>query len=67
MEIGQHFLEGTVISLKSPFLMIDKDKAGDLKKENEAHNFQIEGIIKKKIIFKTRPKPLGAKKARIQL
>jgi hypothetical protein len=57
MEIGQHFLEGSVVELKQPFMMMDKvgDGTSDL---------EVKGIIKKKIIFKNRPKPLGLKRVR---
>jgi hypothetical protein len=56
MEIGQHFLEGSVVELKSPFMVVD-----DSPKDNE---LQIEAIVTKKLLFKNRPKPLGLKRLR---
>lgn len=57
MEIGQHFLEGSIVGLKKPFLVIDK-----LAKNENGAKLEIIGYAKKKIIFNTRPKPLGLKK-----
>lgn len=64
MEIGQHFLEGDVIVLKSPMLVIDNDAAEDETSENTTRNYSINAIVKRKIIFKTRPKPIGLKRLR---
>ena len=65
MEIGQHFLEGSVVSLKSPFLVLDEDdqpvSTTNVTAEKE---LAIRGIVKKKVIFKTRPKPIGFKRPR---
>jgi chromosome transmission fidelity protein 8 len=60
MDIGQHFLEGSVIKLKTPFLIIEKHKRAD--GSEEAPNLSVEGYVKTKIIFKTRPKPVGLKR-----
>ena len=59
MDLGQHFLEGSVITLKTPFLVVEKNKA-DV--DDESSPMSIEGYVKKKIIFKTRPKPIGLKR-----
>jgi hypothetical protein len=58
MEIGQHFLEGSVVDLKSPFLVVDTVAS------SESKEFEIYAIVKKKLIFKNRPKPLGLKRLR---
>ena len=58
MDIGQHFLEGNIITLKMPFLVVEKVEG-----ESAAPApLSIEGVVKKKIIFKTRPKPIGLKR-----
>ena len=68
MTIGQHFLEGSVIALKLPFLVIEKLKSETLFSESKSIHednesiIDIIGIAKIKIIFKTRPKPIGLKK-----
>lgn len=68
MEIGQHFLEGSVITLKSPYLILD-DEASSQDTNNTQptkadKELAIKGIVKKKVIFKTRPKPIGFKRSR---
>lgn len=61
MEIGQHFLEGSVVSLKLPFLVMQKNSASNDDAEG-TRSIPIEGYVRKKIIFKTRPKPIGLKR-----
>lgn len=70
MDIGQHTLEGSIIQLKYPFMMVES-----MKSEANLHNaekngnwddsidrvLEIKAIIHKKIIFKTRPKPKTTK------
>jgi hypothetical protein len=62
MDIGLHLLEGSVAKLKLPFLAVEKKK--NKRNFNEISNnlstessLEILGVIRKKIIFKTRPKP----------
>lgn len=65
MTIGQHFLEGSVIALKQPFLVIEKSASllnEGTNNDNKKSSIDILGIAKRKIIFKTRPKPIGLKK-----
>ena len=82
MDIGLHLLEGNVVTLKLPFLAVEKKKkrtlndsnAGDDTEKNQNDparinsedsgpnnksdsSLEIIGVIRKKIIFKTRPKP----------
>jgi hypothetical protein len=51
MEVGLHTLDGEVVSLKQPLLVIEKKNG-----PNNEH-MEILGIVKKKVLFKTRPKP----------
>lgn len=60
MEIGQHFLEGDVVVLKCPMLVIDNDDSTN----SATTNYSIHALVKRKIIFKTRPKPIGLKRLR---
>jgi hypothetical protein len=74
MIIGQHFLEGNVVTLKAPYLLIDEpedeevsmDGSSDTsnKKSNADKELEIRGVVKQKVIFKTRPKPVGLKRPR---
>ena len=63
MDIGAYLIEGEVITLKKPFLVTEKSCAtssvsnGGSASEAATQTLKINGIIKKKIIFKTRPKP----------
>ena len=62
MEIGQHFLEGSVVSLKLPYLIIQKNSSHSDEAKSDVPSIPIEGYVRKKIIFKTRPKPIGLKR-----
>lgn len=64
MDIGQHFLEGSVVKLKSSFLIVEKHKSipSTGHEEDNAAPMSVEGYVKTKIIFKTRPKPVGLKR-----
>ncbi len=62
MDIGQHFLEGSVVTLKQPFIIIEKSLEKSEDNEDDAKTIPIKGFVKKKIIFKTRPKPIGLKR-----
>mmetsp|Transcript_42634 Transcript_42634/g.101237 ORF Transcript_42634/g.101237 Transcript_42634/m.101237 type:complete len:109 (+) Transcript_42634:160-486(+) len=53
--IGYHQLDGKVVQLKKPFVLLAKDHEG------QAHKFKVAGIVKQKILFKTRPKALISK------
>jgi len=44
-------LDGQVSTLKNPYLVIEKAES------DSTSSFDMIGIVKKKILFKTRPKP----------
>ena len=60
--IGPHQLEGQVVPLKLPFLVLEKRKRKDMSSgeaeggEDDAP-LKILGVARKKILFKNRPKP----------
>ena len=68
MIIGHHILYGKVIDLDKPLVAIEKLEVGkDLDKEEmmdvDDHlelktEYRVTSVIKKKLIFKTRPKPI---------
>lgn len=64
MTIGQHFLEGTIVSLKKPFLITEKLKCADSEQTDSSckSTIEVKGVARKKILFTTRPKPIGLKK-----
>lgn len=70
MDIGQHFLEGNIVELIKPFLVVEKfasenvDANDSLKTSQDiiTKDLEIQGIVTKKIIFAARPKPIAAKK-----
>ena len=49
MAIGQHILEGKVVTMPKPFAIFESDGDG----------LDMKGVIRKKILFKIRPKPRG--------
>ena len=75
MDIGLHVLEGSVVTLKLPFIAVEKRKRkiddSDLitnrnattgsesnsNSNSENTTLEVIGVIRRKIIFKTRPKP----------
>lgn len=50
--VGQHKLEGHLVDLKSPLLVLEKN--AELGNESSERNLVIQGVAKKKIIFKHR-------------
>ena len=65
MNIGQLVLEGTVITLKSPFIVIEKKATNNMltDDDNSTSTLDIEGYAYKKIIFNSRPRPNTKPKA----
>jgi chromosome transmission fidelity protein 8 len=69
MDIGLHLLEGNVVNLKLPLLAIEKKRTRAVAENGmeesceddisgkASSSLEIVGVIRKKIIFKTRPKP----------
>ena len=56
--VGYHELTGSKVTLKKPLLVLKKlQKCTDGSSEKETE-LQVVGIIRSKILFKTRPKPL---------
>ena len=63
MTIASHELKGKVIELKEPFLVLRKRKRSSEEEEENQFNrdkveFEITGIIKKKILFDNYPKSI---------
>jgi hypothetical protein len=50
--VGQHKLEGRVVDLKSPLLVLEK--SSETGSDSNEKNLVIQGVAKKKIIFKNR-------------
>ena len=72
MIIGHHILYGKVQDLEKPFVAIEKatsPAAAEEEEEDESDKMEVDGppagyrvkaVIRKKILFKTRPKPIIA-------
>ena len=70
MIIGHHILYGKMIDLEKPLVAIEKVEVGkELNQEADEmmdmdehlemkREFRVNSIIKKKLVFKTRPKPI---------
>lgn len=58
--VGYHELTGTKVSLKKPLLVLKKIKHDNGREEVESDGIEVDviGIIRHKILFKTRPKAL---------
>mmetsp|Transcript_18218 Transcript_18218/g.35790 ORF Transcript_18218/g.35790 Transcript_18218/m.35790 type:complete len:172 (+) Transcript_18218:115-630(+) len=68
LEIGVHRLEGKVVKIPKPFAIMERvesTSSDDLPSAPAGGaRFAIRGIVRQKLLFKTRPKPLVGKRTR---
>ncbi|KAK7813873.1 uncharacterized protein LOC112004378 [Quercus suber] len=68
LKVGYHELTGSKVALKKPMLVLQKtkrtDTGDDVGTDTNSSNveLQVVGIIRHRILFKTRPKPLISSK-----
>ncbi|KAK8924032.1 hypothetical protein KSP39_PZI019141 [Platanthera zijinensis] len=60
--IGYHELSGTKMRLKKPFLVLRKKNVETVGDSNSSVELHVVGIIRHRILFKTRPKALISSK-----
>eukprot|EP01102_Stenamoeba_stenopodia_P012622 TRINITY_DN400_c0_g1_i3.p1 TRINITY_DN400_c0_g1~~TRINITY_DN400_c0_g1_i3.p1 ORF type:complete len:147 (+),score=19.70 TRINITY_DN400_c0_g1_i3:54-443(+) len=73
MTIGSHLLEGAVVELKKPLLVIrnttttttvgakdNEGVAGD--PDSPPKTYNVVGVVKRKFLFRSRPKPVASSK-----
>ncbi|WKX88165.1 hypothetical protein Q1695_008090 [Nippostrongylus brasiliensis] len=54
--IGHHLLEGKMVDLEKPFALIRQTPGED--PESQHSSMLIDAIIRRKLVFRNRPKPL---------
>ena len=57
LRTSTHAWEGTIEDLKTPFAILEKNPL----EAQRGNKMSIAGLVKKKILFKTRPKPMKPK------
>ncbi|XP_075795914.1 chromosome transmission fidelity protein 8 homolog [Pelodiscus sinensis] len=56
--VGHHILYGKVVHLEKPFAVLTKRGARDHSSPGPAAQYLVTALIKTKLLFKTRPKPI---------
>ena len=56
--IGHHLLNGRVVTLEKPFAVLKKVKIIDEDLGSSDTEYIVQALVRKKVIFKTRPKPI---------
>ena len=59
--IGHHLLIGKVMDLEKPFAVLHKTSDWDGENNKGGPRYDVCALVKKKIIFKVRPKPIVSK------
>lgn len=67
MIIGSHILDGKVVPIDKPLIVLEKEKSDNQTAENHVNDdqstsnsteYKMRALIKTKLIFKNRPKPI---------
>lgn len=58
--IGHHILHGEVVMMDKPFAILEHKQGGETSESQNAVEYHVKAIVRRKLVFSDRPKPIIA-------